>query len=91
MEMPQHHPSRGAWSLEKEEHLSIPGEYTGLALVRRVWHTAPVRGSDKVAKTDVVQLVLSHSGVLKAPGTLISKDNSRKLFFSSASHILYTL
>lgn len=80
MEMPQHNPSWGVWSLEKEEPLNIPGEYTGLTPMRQDWQSVPVRGSDKVAKTDVVQLVQSRSGVLKVPGMLISKDNSRKLF-----------
>lgn len=80
VEMPQHNPSWGDWSLEKKEPLNIPGGYTGLTSMRQVWQGVPVRGSDKLAKTGVVQLVLSRNGVLKAPGTLISKDNSRKLF-----------
>lgn len=67
VEMPQHNPRGGDWSLGKKEHLNIPGEYTGLASVRRVWQSVPARGSDKVTKTDVVQLVLSRSGV--AEGT----------------------
>lgn len=67
VELPQHNPSRGDWSLEKKEHLNIPGEYTGLASMRRAWQSISVRGSDKVTKTDVVQLVLSRSGV--AEGT----------------------
>lgn len=80
MEMPQHNPSGGDWSLKKE-CLSIPGEYTGLASVMRVWQSVPARGSDKVTKTDVVQLVLSRSGVAEGTRrTLIPKDNSRKLF-----------
>lgn len=65
--MPQPNPSGGDWSLGKKERLSIPGEYAGLASVMRVWQSVPARGSDKVTKTDVVQLVLSRSGV--AEGT----------------------
>lgn len=67
VELPQHNPSGADWSPEKKERLNIPGEYTGLASVRRVWQSVSVRGSDKVTKTDVVQLVLSRSGV--AEGT----------------------
>lgn len=40
-------PSRGDWSLERKEHLSIPAEYTGLAPVRQVWQSVPVRGMTK--------------------------------------------
>lgn len=81
----------GEWFPEKKEHLNPSGEYTGLASGKWVWQSISVRGSDKVTKTDVVQLVPSRRGVVAGTRDTKSQEKQQKHVSSSSSHALCTL